>query len=46
MLKMCCVRAHLIDLHQINTKIYHLGFKVDCLTDNKGDREIAFGLEI
>ena len=25
---MCCVRAHLIDLHQINTKIYHFPFKM------------------
>lgn len=25
---MCCVRAHLIDLYQINTKIYHFPFKM------------------
>lgn len=25
---MCCVRAHLVDLYQINTKIYHFLFKM------------------
>ena len=25
---MCCVRAHLIDLYQISTKIYHFPFKM------------------